>query len=341
MNALFTSSNVVPLLLRKTGNSGDTYLTMNHFRQGIKVQEQISRNRTFVVSLISTGDGYFLKQASILENERLKALIRESKIYKGVRDMPYLQHLKAYFPIFEFYESEYRIQVTRLIKGNTLREWLKIQLSNSGRLPSVVLLFEQLGYILDQCHSSFQRIDFGVDFAFMKPLILSDNFPESLKNDNVRQIYHLLKPYLSIIEEAATEWNYDFCIHGDLKLSNVMVREPEFIENPSLILTDWELAVKADARWDFGMIIGAWYEFVFESKIDKNYAVHCVTALLRPFASRQSATKIIQMAGLVLLQKIVNAFQDEEPLEERTIQAADYLLKHYSLIAKHIPSSHE
>jgi aminoglycoside phosphotransferase (APT) family kinase protein len=59
----------------------------------------------------------------------------------------------------------------------------------------------------------------------------------------------------SALERLAEEWRPLSFVHGDLRLSNILVGNHRRSNNPELALVDWELAGRGDAAWDAGWVL--------------------------------------------------------------------------------------
>jgi aminoglycoside phosphotransferase (APT) family kinase protein len=59
----------------------------------------------------------------------------------------------------------------------------------------------------------------------------------------------------SALENLAEEWRPRSFVHGDLRLSNILVENHRRSNDPELAFIDWELAGCGDASWDTGWVL--------------------------------------------------------------------------------------
>lgn len=333
MKALFTSSNIAPLLLRRLRNDNLPYLTYQNVKSGLLIREELRRNRIFRVEFLDADKnklGYFLKQPSELSKDRVDTLFLESLIYRFVRDTEQSApkpEIKPHFPVFEFYDALHIIQATKLIKGKEFSVCLKQIMSSTDKTLSITL-FSLLGLTIHKCHEGLKDAAIDTVFKSKKPFILEDHFFDNLneKIESEKKIISVLSPFKNQIIQASKIWEFSYRIHGDLKFDNILV-ESLTTENLNLIITDWEMASKGDVRWDLAMVIGNLYLFGLLNNVEDQIVLECSNAFFSTYPIDAGQIVIIkQLAGVFLLQKIVFDIQKNLKTDNRIVVMAQKLL---------------
>ncbi len=212
-------------------------------------------------------ENYLIKQVSNLESENANTLKKEARFYEYFGRLN--DGLKTYLPEVKYVDVDNIILVMQYY-NDSIPLWRYYNKLSIDHFP--IETTKEIGRLLAQIHRSLSN----------KALLEDQNI--AFLNDELPFIFNLNKPHPKILSYI-TKGGYDFIehlqnqqdimlafnripqlweknsiIHGDIKLDNFLVLQPDHSNNRDLKLIDWEMAQIGDTAWD---LAGVFNDFIF------------------------------------------------------------------------------
>ncbi|NEJ20695.1 phosphotransferase [Rhizobium leguminosarum] len=213
-----------------------------HLRSGLEFRRTHSSNN--VVSVLAGGSPiYFIKEGPDLERAR-----REIFVYKGFAEKGFSEIA----PLMVLCQDETNTLVLKAVQGPTLHEKLISQagqfenLCTRGAIPLAKL------HALSVDRSQVGALSREIPWILSRQEISSRITPS---NEAAAEVLGFLaeNPMLIRAAEGAKEgWNEEGVIHGDVRLSNLVIDQ-----NESVKLIDWELAGLGPPEYDLGSLMAS------------------------------------------------------------------------------------
>jgi hypothetical protein len=226
----------------------------------VTIEEVRGRNLNHRVTL-GLNAGFFVKQPRSISRDLSEGVVLEAGIYE-LFELPQFEELRRHVPQRLFADDE--------------RQLLALELLSDGPAASAVaessdpewlgLIGQKLGRLLALCHSGFSAPPkvAGAELTQRTPWALSLHRPTTNWLFDITpaqmQLVRLVQstPILGeVLEELRITWRPSALIHGDVKLSNVLL--PPTRDATAVHLVDWELARWGDPLWDIG---SAWHSLL-------------------------------------------------------------------------------
>ena len=223
----------------------------------LSVEDAIGRNDNLLIRSC-TGRSYAFKHAADGDpGARMLAL--EAAVYEhasGPGASPALAALGPFVPRFALFDRSEAVLVTHL--AHDTRELWELDVPGDA-LPAIG---SALGVALAACHAirgeaipeplRERQPPWILGLHRQDPSILRDAWPAHLE---VISLVQANDATCATFDRLQGGWTRDRLIHGDVKLSNMLVRTTsEMDTSPSVILLDWETASLGEPAWDVGSV---------------------------------------------------------------------------------------
>ncbi len=234
------------------------------------ISDVSGRNRNFKV-VRQRAPSYFVKQISHFDPQSIAMLQCEAACYWLAQNDPEYSALRRIVPHLVAFDLERQILVTELLPG---AENLGTRLQRLQ--DDQITLARRLGECLGDYHNQLSRTLTGVTntaiFPRQVPWILSadrrNSGPFKKLTSGTAELLDLVDRTPVLFEglrKISDAWNADTLIHGDMRLSNIVLGEVSSGE-PAVLLVDWELCDIGDKRWDLGALTQAFLSFAVASQ---------------------------------------------------------------------------
>ncbi|WP_034057501.1 aminoglycoside phosphotransferase family protein [Lacinutrix jangbogonensis] len=258
---MYTVNNIHHFLLQEKLIDSDTVVFGD-----FEVTSINRRNQNIQVTTL-TDPNFLIKQVKNLKSENAQTLKREAQFYDYFSKS--LPSLNNYLPEVKYVDLEKVILVMTFYK-DAIPLWKYYNEKTIEKFP--LKTTETVGRLLGEVHN-----------AFTKEEIMKDKRLDFL-NDELPLIFNLYKPHpkrlsyigrggYNFIKHIQKEddimiafnnipsiWKKNALIHGDIKLDNFIILNPEDPASNQLRLVDWEMLQYGDFAWD---LAGVFNDFVF------------------------------------------------------------------------------
>jgi hypothetical protein len=233
-------------------------------REGAQVEEVPGRNRNFRV--IASRQGWFLKQAPRDEIGTEVPLAVEALVYRWVATDPGAAGLRSWFPSLRHYDAESSILILDVIGEADHPDLLE----DESFPERPIALRRLLATAMAEWHALSaqsmlvqERLPEGPPWV----LDLTRPSPFSLRELSQAQLSVLRavqsQPAVRVaLDRLRRDWRASALVHGDVKCSNVLVREDGAGSPTQVVVVDWEMAQLGDPSWD---VAGALHGFITEA----------------------------------------------------------------------------
>lgn len=200
----------------------------------------------------TAGRAYAFKHAAgDVTAARMLAL--EATLYESVPGAPGPGPLGAFVPRLALFDREEGVLVTHLAQA---RELWELEVPHDALAP----IGSALGAVLAACHAvsgdaipealKDRSPPWILQIHRQDPSLLRDAWPAHLE---VIRMVQANARTCAALDRLHAGWTRQCLIHGDVKLSNILVHTDEGTNTPlRLILLDWETAAAGDPAWDVG-----------------------------------------------------------------------------------------
>ncbi len=224
------------------------------------------RNRNIQVTT-RLEPNYLIKQVADLTADNAKTLKKEILFYNFFKES--FINLKDYLPVLRYSNINELTLIIDFYK-NAIPLWKYYQQKGIHNFPLKTV--GTIGNLLAEIHHHFS--DQNV-INHSKADFLSDDLPFIFKlhQPHPNKLAHLAKGGLDFIEHLQAQsdiilmlnkieetWEKNAIIHGDIKLDNFILLNPEKEESTEVKLVDWEMSQIGDIAWD---IAGCFNDFIF------------------------------------------------------------------------------
>jgi tRNA A-37 threonylcarbamoyl transferase component Bud32 len=235
----------------------------------LSILDVSGRNRNFKV-VRRRAQSYFVKQLNHFDPQSIAMLQCEAACYWLAQNDAQFAALKILVPRLVSLDIERQILVTELVSGGDNLSTC-FHRSQNDQIALARYLGQALGTYHTQLDRNFADGTKAAIFPRQMPWILSaDRRNSGPFRDLTRGTAELLDLVDQIpalcegLQRVSGAWRTDTLIHGDMRLSNVVLREEKRGER-SLVLVDWELCDVGDKRWDLGALVQALLSFSIAS----------------------------------------------------------------------------
>lgn len=224
------------------------------------------RNQNIQITTLNDTN-FLIKQVKDLNSENAKTLKKEAQFYNYFNTT--LPNLKKYLPEIKFVDIQKNILVMTFYK-EAMPLWRYYNEKTIDKFPLNTV--KTIGKLLGEIHITFSKNE-----------IFQDKNLDFL-NDELPFIFNLYKPHPSrlsylggggyyfieqlqqqqdimmVFNKIPTIWKKNALIHGDIKLDNFIVLDPENKASSTIKLVDWEMLQFGDTAWD---LAGVFNDFIF------------------------------------------------------------------------------
>jgi Ser/Thr protein kinase RdoA (MazF antagonist) len=229
------------------------------------------RNRNLLVTSRGAAN-YLIKQAASPTGEAASTLLNEARMYEYCFQPERAPEFAAFMPPVVRAAPADNMLIISLFKGS-ISLWQYYRQRTVAHFP--VATVAAVGRLLRQFHrlgrAEAELADPALSFLRTeRPFIFTLHQPEvRMMNYLTPGAYHVMQevqrtPTLrAALDRAKAEWQTNSLIHGDVKMDNFLVLDPEaaYAQGSEQVrLIDWELAQLGDAAWD---VAGVFQDFIF------------------------------------------------------------------------------
>jgi hypothetical protein len=235
-----------------TAYLADRGLIGRNVESRVSVSVVSRRNHNLIVSL----DGepvWFVKQIQHLVPEVTESLRREAACYYAANQVAALAPLAALMPRCAFFDPHSGILVMEYLRGVNGTEAHKVlgswNTDVAGMIGACLGGLHALGNIA--AAGSLQR-----HLPARLPWVLAPPDPTmSGRRAIILSVFNADREVVSVLESLRLDYRFSTLIHGDARLENIMLVEPEAeLGVRELRLVDWELADIGDPAWDIASV---------------------------------------------------------------------------------------
>ena len=220
----------------------------------LSLEDAIGRNDNLLIRS-TTGHAYAFKHAAG-DAGAARMLALEAALYEQTSAPGHavLVALGTHIPRLAWFDREEGVLVTHLAKG--ARELWELDVPQDALAP----IGSALGTVLAVCHAVTgdaipeslrdRRPPWVLQIHRQDPSLLRDAWPAHLE---VIRLIQANAGTCATLDRLHAGWTRHCLIHGDVKLSNLLVQQDARTNAPlQLILLDWETASAGDPAWDVG-----------------------------------------------------------------------------------------
>ncbi len=271
----------------------------------LTLRSEKHRNRNLRVE--GPGFGFLIKQPDSVTEAAPQTLRREASFLEFCRSEAAGSPWARVIPRLVNFSPEHALLVVELIR-DSMTFWSYLELASEPGL--VAEAGRALGRALGSIHRSLARLDLQLEarFAWLEsalPWAMTLHRPEpgllaglSPANHQLLRVLQTEPGLSEALDRLCHEWQPGTVIHGDVKLSNVLVRtlpEDRADFRFELWIADWEMVHFGDPAWD---LAGALQDFLIfwlaSMPLSDELTVEEMVAEARvPLASVRHATRAL------------------------------------------------
>lgn len=225
------------------------------------------RNKNIQVTSLDKEANFLIKQVADTNLESAKTLKTEAEFYKYFNGK--FPTLEGFLPETKFICLEDIVLVMKFHDG-AMPLWKYYNEKTIDKFPQNTA--KTIGKLLGSFHNYFSQQEILEDetLSFLKedmPFIFQLHKPHPSKLSHISSGGHEFIKHLQsqgdimlLFNESQKSWVSNSLIHGDIKLDNFIVLNPEHENSTQLKLVDWEMAQIGDYAWD---LAGIFNDFIF------------------------------------------------------------------------------
>ncbi|MDO7847322.1 aminoglycoside phosphotransferase family protein [Hymenobacter sp. M29] len=283
------------------------------------------RNRNLRITR-RTGANYLVKQAAVPTGEAARTLLTEARLYAYCFQPARARQFAAFMPEVVRAAPDENMLVIRLFE-DAVPLWKYHQQRGIAHFPLATAA--EVGRLLRRFHelgrAEASRADPALDFLRTERPFVFD-LPEpavKMMSYLTPGAYHVMQEVqgnpalVAALRQLKSEWQLNSLIHGDIKMDNFLVLDPEAAHeegSTQVRLIDWEMAQLGDVAWD---VAGLFQDFIFwwvaSMPLDDEAIANPAARAAFPLAAMQAGVRACwhgycqhDPATEALLPKIIN-----------------------------------
>jgi serine/threonine protein kinase len=321
------------------GKNFNLLVSLPNNRKLLVKQERHSRNGKSAMEFVREWQFHSLLR-QFVELGQFISKVSEAVYFDASNSIIIYNYLIDYFDVNEFYQKENNFSDSIAAAITKALATLHQITFNKNDYQTFIVGREK--------NLFFQNYNYVKEIDRIRPEILGSTPDDCLKFFVLYQRYESLG---EAVTDLTTSWNPLCVIHGDLKLSNILlhknwwqIQQKNLFSKPLIKLIDWERCIWGDPAFDLGTIIAGYLQIWIDSlitdislsieeslslartplKILHSSLLSAISSYLKSFPTiiqyyPNFLKRVIQFAGLSLIEKILAIIEHQKHFGNKSI----------------------